>query len=506
MEVLRSIKKFASEERTAIICDGNTLGYRELYKYSEAFGSYLVEKYSNSKKPILIYGNKENLIIVCMMAALKSGRAYIPIDTTYPKERVEAIQEEVKADVLIDFSKGNTFHDIKVINEESLIKIIKEYDGKLCDEDNWIKDEDNAYILFTSGSTGKPKGVQISKKNIDTFVEWFKKYMNLDDRNGRILNQVSYSFDVSVMPIYLGLITGKTLISLSRDTLNDFKRLFNTLEMSNLEYWISTPALAEICVKDESFNRKLMPNIKQMFFAGEVLTKKLSKELFLRFGDNIRLINGYGPTEGTVLLSAIDIDKNMIEDSRSLPIGHPIDSGILKVVNSKGEEVKDGEKGELIALGNNISKGYYNNEELTNKSFFNCEVNGKKLRGYKTGDVVSFDNGVLYYYGRMDFQIKLNGYRIEIEDIENNLRKVTNVKNCVVLPIKNDENKVMYLTAFVTLNSESELSNLKTGIKIKKELGELIPSYMVPRNIKIIKKFPTNVNGKIDRKRLMEEI
>ena len=180
-------------------------------------------------------------------------------------------------------------------------------------------------------------------------------------------------------------------------------------------------------------------------------------------------------------------------------------TSVVKIVDEDGNEVEDRVKGEIVIVGPSVSKGYFNNEEKTQKSFFYDEYKGEKCRAYRTGDLGYYVDGNLYYCGRKDFQIKLNGYRIEIEDIENNLIKVSNVKNAAVVPVKKND-KIAYLTAFIQLKEDNGLSGLKNGIAIKKELANLIPSYMVPRNIKIIKEFPTNVNGKIDRKRLVEAV
>ncbi len=597
MDILHSVKKYANEGRLAVICDGEQLTYSELDKMSDAIATYFIKEYKEDKSPIVIHGNKENLILVLMLGALKSGRAYIPLDVTFPVERVKQVIDEVKAKIVINFTEEgldidkvynkesieNIISDLmgQVVSEENWVKddenayilftsgstgkpkgvqisknksienIISDLMGQVVSEENWVKDDENAYILFTSGSTGKPKGVQISKNNLDSFNNWFGRYMKLDDSNDVIMNQVSYSFDVSVIPIYLGLIHGKTLNSLSKKTLEDFKLLFTNLKESNIKEWVSTPALAEMCIKDSNFNSSLMPNLRTFFFAGEVLSKKLVKELMERF-KGVRIINGYGPTEGTVLLSAIDVTEKMLEDERSIPIGYPMEGGILKIVDDNGNTLKDGQKGELIALGKSISKGYFNNEEMTNKVFFYGEVNGKIIRGYRTGDLAYYENGIIYYCGRIskgyfnneemtnkvffygevngkiirgyrtgdlayyengiiyycgrkDFQIKLNGFRIELEDIENNLRKVSNVNNCVVFPVYKEE-KISHLASFVTLKEENELSSLKNSILIKDELKKYIPSYMIPRNIKVLKEFPINTNGKIDRKKLMEEL
>jgi len=175
----------------------------------------------------------------------------------------------------------------------------------------------------------------------------------------------------------------------------------------------------------------------------------------------------------------------------------------LRIEDENGNKLNDGEKGELVIVGDSVSIGYLNNPEMTNKVFFKTEDN---KQAYRTGDLGYYENGILYYSGRKDFQIKLNGFRIEIEDIENNFRKVENINNVAVLPVFNEENKISYLTAFVVLNVENELSNLKNATLIKSELKKFIPEYMIPRNIKILKQFPLNTNGKIDRKKLMEDL
>ena len=200
-----------------------------------------------------------------------------------------------------------------------------------------------------------------------------------------------------------------------------------------------------------------------------------------------------------------DMKRDMLKEDGSLPIGFPMKTAIVRIIDENGKELEEGEKGEIVIISPSVSKGYFNNLEKTQKSFFYDYYNGEKCRAYKTGDLGYYKDGRLYYCGRKDFQIKLNGYRIEIEDIENNLIKVSNVKNAAVVPV-NKNDKIAYLTAFVELKKENGLSGLKNGIAIKKELQRLIPSYMVPRNIKIINKFPVNVNGKIDRKKLLEAL
>ena len=318
------------------------------------------------------------------------------------------------------------------------------------------------------------------------------------------MNQAAYSFDLSVTSIYPGLCYGKTLHGLSKKTLANLKSLFEDLTNSNINIWVSTPSFAGMCVVEDSFNSNMLPGLEAMVFVGEVLPKTLCEELLNRF-PNTRIVNGYGPTEATVAVSANDMNRELLAKEGSLPIGYPMKTSVVKIVDEEGNEVPDNVKGEIIIVGPSVSKGYFNNPEKTEESFFYDEYKGQKCRAYKTGDLGYYVDGNLYYCGRKDFQIKLNGYRIEIEDIENNLIRVSNVKNAAVVPVKKDD-KIAYLTAFIELQEDNGLSNLKNGIAIKKELGQLIPSYMIPRNIKIVKEFPTNVNGKIDRKKLLEEV
>lgn len=504
MRILESIKKYAESSRIALTCDGKSMTYRELDDLSEAIGCFLLKESGENNTPIVIYGNKENMIMAVMMGALKSGRAYIPIDISYPKERVDTIIEEVNPDVLFDFSEGHIFNNVSVVHECDILSIYKEYKGINIDKSKWVKCDENAYILFTSGSTGKPKGVQISCNNLDNFIDWMKEYLQLDDSEEIFMNQAAYSFDLSVTSIYPGLCYGKTLHGFSKNTLSNLKKMFDDMKESDINFWVSTPSFAGMCVAEDSFNCRMLPHLKAMVFIGEVLPKTLCEELLNRFPDT-RIINGYGPTEATVGISANDINREILNAEGSLPIGYPMKTAYVKITDEDGNEVCEGEKGEIVIVSPSVSRGYFHNEEKTKASFFYDYFNGKKCRAYRTGDLGYYKEGRLYYCGRKDFQIKLNGYRIEIEDIENNLIKVRNIKNAAVVPVKKND-KIAYLTAFVELKEGNRLSGLKNGIAIKKELEKLIPSYMVPRNIKIVKQFPTNVNGKIDRKKLLEEI
>lgn len=501
MWILDELKKLSDSEKTALIHRERRISFRQLWQQSEAAASY-IKKICRTNAPIVIYGNKDIEITVLMLAALKTGRAYVPLDITFPASRVETIMQDVENELLFNFSdeKVNLAPGGKELNKEGLAQVIRDYAGDSVPETEYVQEEDNCYILFTSGSTGKPKGVQISKRNIVNFTEWFAKTCELSEGKQVVLNQVSYSFDVSVIPLYIYLSMGKTLFSIDKEMLDNTRMLFDYLKDSQIAAWVSTPAFLEICSFDDSFDETMLPQLENIILAGEVLTKKLVTALHRKFR-NAKVVNGYGPTEGTVLLSACEITDEMLVDEKSLPIGRVLKDGQYRICNEKEETVPEGETGELVVVSRSISKGYFKNPEQTAKAFFRTE---EGQMGYRTGDLVFEQGGLLYYVARKDTQVKLNGFRIELNDISSNLNLLEIVNNSVVLPVYKEE-RVAYLAAFVVLNERPEMSDLKIGIAIKKELKELVPSYMVPRKIVILDQFPMNINGKIDRKKLAEE-
>lgn len=501
MWLLTELKKRKNEDKPAVICRERSLTYRQLWEQSEQIAQGMLNALQ-TKAPILIYGNKNNEIIPVMVAALKTGRAYVPVDVTFPVERLNRIQMITEAEVVFNFSNVDLSElpdDCHVIQKNDYAEIIARPATEEVTEDKWVHGEDNCYILFTSGSTGDPKGVQITKNNILNFVGWFSSYAEVPEGSA-VLNQVSYSFDVSVIQIYIYLASGATLFSIDKGMIEDFGELFHYLEESAISSWVSTPAFIEMCTVYNSFNRELLPSLQKIILAGEVLTKKLTKALWDKF-PGVQVINGYGPTEGTVLLTCCEITREMVEDTENeLPIGRILDGGICWIEDGEHRPMgMNSGKGELVVCSDSISKGYFKNSGITAKHFYSSESGW----AYRTGDLVYAIGENIYYCGRIDFQIKLNGYRIELDDISANLNKVPQVENNVVLPVYRD-GRVAYIAAFVVLGQESEGSNVKMGIKIRKALSERIPSYMVPKKVIVLPEFPLNTNGKIDRKKLTE--
>lgn len=531
--IIDGVKKYSKTDRLAVICGEEKISYSQVEKCSNILGNIMLEKYKTDT-PVIILGNKDIMILVAMIGALKSGKAYVPIDTSSPIQRVKDIIETVNPEVIFDLSENaidiheilsdmNILSSVEIIDKDIFMDFLKlqEYEkfNTEIDSSHWVKDDENSYILFTSGTTGKPKGVQISTYNLDSFIGWMAPILDIDGSEIVVMDQPSYSFDLSVSSLYPGITLGATLYSIPSNLVLDFKKLYEELGKSNIKVWVSTPSFANMCLNDEIFDEKLLPEMRSMLFIGEVLPVAVAKSLMERF-PRARIINGYGPTEATVGISHVFIDKDHIESNKSLPVGVPMPNCKVKIVDENMKEVPNGEKGEIVIVGPSVSKGYYKNLENTKKSFYiedgNCfkdypspisELDKVlRLRAYKTGDLGAIeDDGNIKFFGRKDFQIKLNGYRIEIEDIENNLRKIHGVSSAVVLPVKKD-NEVVYLKAILVLENGLDTSKLQKTVKIKKELSSLIPKYMVPRSFDFIDEIPLNTNGKIDRKKLYRDM
>jgi len=495
MFILEALAKWASEDRKAIVYGDCALTFEELERQSNAFADYLLQTFGEDRTPILIYGHKELEIPVCMFGALKAGRGYVPVDTTFPAERVRQIAEEVEPKVIVDLYNMALSADA-VLDGNALQEIFAK--AAPAAPEHWIRPEQTAYMLFTSGSTGKPKGVQVTAGNIAAFDEGVEPWFQID--RGVFLNEISYSFDVSVCALYYALSRGMTLFTVDKTTLNDPQLLFEALRRSQIDFWVSTPSLAEICVQSEQFCRELLPKVQKFVFCGEVLTKKLCVQMMERF-PGVPVLNAYGPTEATVLVTAAEITPAMVADSRSIPIGYGFHNLETRIVDPQGNVLPDGEAGELLLLGDCVSPGYFRRPQLNEKAFFQEGT----CRGYRTGDLCEKVDGLIYYHGRLDGQVKLNGFRIELEDIENNLVRVENIARAAVLPVMQD-GKVVALTAFVLLEEPDGLPSLQRAKKIKAALASMVPAYMIPRKIVAVEAFPLNTNGKVDKKTLAAQL
>jgi D-alanine--poly(phosphoribitol) ligase subunit 1 len=467
----------------AHVSPGGRLTYAELGRGSDAVAAFIQRTLPDDTSPVAVVGHKEPEMLLGFLGSVKAGHPYVPLDVSLPPQRVERVLETAGASLVLTLS----------VIQEALAaaeapRVIR------------LKPEEPYYVMFTSGSTGEPKGVTITLGCLTSFVEWMLAEHRFADGQEVFLNQAPFSFDLSVMDTYLSLVTGGTLVSLTSSEIADPRRLYRSLGSSCITTWVSTPSFAQLCLAERGFNASMLPTLRRFLFCGETLPPTVAAQLLQRF-PGAQVWNTYGPTEATVATTSIRIDQDILRRNPTLPVGRPKPDCRITIVGSDGCPVADGKRGEIMIAGPNVSPGYINRPDLTQRSFFNLDG----LQAYRTGDWGHFEDDVLFFEGRVDSQIKLHGYRIEIGDIEANLRALTGVRDAVVAPLYRNT-QVDALAAFVIADRVLPETGFEAALRLRHALAERVPAYMVPRVVQLVASFPMTPNGKVDRRALAESV
>ncbi len=470
--------------KTAHISDSRSMSYGELGSRSDSLAAWLDTELGDRRSPVAILGHKEPEMLVAFLAAVKTGRPYVPIDRSTPHSRVERVMEISQAGILLDPERV-----------ASLSSTRASYNPV-----NRVQEQDPFYILFTSGSTGEPKGVVITLANLQHYLVWMRTDYPFKAGQEVFLNHAPFTFDLSVHDIYLALSTGGTLFSLTKETAADLKQLFVALRTSGATQWMSTPSFAQMCMIEKGFNHQMLPDMQRFFFCGETLAPETAAQMIERFS-TADILNTYGPTEATIAVTSVPVTKDLLDQWNPLPIGRVMPGTRILIRDAQGNEVAPGERGEIVIAGPNVSPGYLLRPDLTEKAFAPFE----NTRCYKTGDWGRCRDGMVFCEGRMDNQIKLHGHRIELGDMESNLRDLAEVADAVVLPVRKGD-RVDSVAAFVVLSGAKSRTDFEQAAALKKQLGERVPPYMIPRKFTFLESFPMNANGKADRKKLAESL
>ena len=417
-------------------------------------------------------------MLVAIYALMKLEITYIPIDIIYPKNRTEKIIAASKSQFIINTTSEKLNYENTselVLNQNTF-----DYHQQLDEHQTANKSNDPlVYIIFTSGSTGEPKGVQISTSAIQSFVRWMTSDFNFTDQDV-FINSAILSFDLSVFEVMTFAGMGGTILLNTKECSSDPSLLMPRIQKYTGSVWVSTPSFA--LVYSRMTNEPLLDSVRTFLFCGEILPHGLAKNLIRNF-KNTSILNTYGPTEATVATTLVEITEEILNTYNPLPVGFPKKESQLLI-----------EGGEIIIVGPNVSDGYLNDPLLNAKKF--ALMNGQKA--FRTGDNGLLKDGMLFFSGRDDDFVKLHGYRIELNEITTAINNLDYVYQGETIALKRDETVKKIVSLIQLKNAEMEISI----DKIKQDIALVLPVYMIPADIKLVKEIPLNQNGKTDKKQL----
>jgi len=455
-----------------------------------------------AEQTIAVHATPDLHTYAAILATLASGRAYTPIHPQQPPERSWSCLQQVGTRAMLQSGPASDFqrwlaaagHDVAV-HDTTTAEAAERFREPVPPQP-----DDVAYLLFTSGSTGTPKGVPIYHRNLATF------FAALLDSTGfafgaddRFLQMFDLTFDLSVMSAFAPLLLGaSSYIPSTKGT--GYLSVLRVLERHQITVALMVPSV--LAFLDKYFDEIRLPQLKYSMFCGEALPAPLASG-WSACVPNARLFNVYGPTEATIFCTAYEVPTDgspILSHQGVVSIGRPLKGTRLLVGNDHGSLAPPGETGELLLAGGQVTNQYWKNPEKTAAAFTQVLDGESLIDVYRTGDLAYEQDGQFYYCGRLDSQVKIAGYRVELGEIEFHARKLPAVVNAAAVARK-DASGNYVLRLF--LESHQPVSDAAIA-EYRALLGRALPSYMVPQKIDVVPNLPLNQNGKIDRKRLGE--
>ena len=489
---------------SAVIFEGNFVSYDWLNQRANQLARLIQMKYKPGRVIIALYAEKNVEMIVGILAILKSGCSYLPIDSKYPAERIQYMLQDSKTELIL--TQGNLKKNIENKVKTNLIAIDEEWEEILkCDCSNLnfvVASDDTAYVIYTSGSTGKPKGVVLNHRGrVNNFFDFNKRFhIGVKDR---ILAVSSVGFDMCAYDVLGTLMAGATVVLPNQDMEVQPFHWLSLIDEQQVTIWHSVPLLLEMLCKSKAARKnKSLESIRLVLLGGDWISVKLSDK-FREFNRNAVLISLGGATEASMDSIIYEI-KEVSESWVSIPYGRPMYNQKAYILDEKLNFLPQGVIGELYIGGVGVADGYYNRKELTQERFLNLNYGGITDRIYKTGDLARFlEDGCIQLIGRNDFQVKIDGVRIELGEIEKKILEYQGVKAVVCLAVNGFDGRKKLVAAVEVKEFEIEQKAWVSGIKnfLKHGFSEkFIPEYYV-----FWDRLPVTPNGKIDRNQLLEK-
>ena len=502
----------------AIIAGKQTLTYGQLEDQSNRLAHLILQSGCQRGDRVCLFMDKSPAAVIAMHGIMKADCVYVPIDVTSPPPRMLRIITSCRPQlILADYKSVKPLDavlpevpadqrpmvgcmDAKAIRTEACQSIFDASDMQHMEatalESN-LSPEDPAHILFTSGSTGTPKGVVLSHRNVTHFVDWGREYFGItcDDR---ISGHPPLHFDLSTFDIYGSLSAGAQLhmVPAMANLLPNLLTKF--IRDAELTQWLSVPSALTLMARSETVSENDFPSLRRLLWGGEVLPTPTLIHWMNRL-PHVQFTNLYGPTETTIASSYYTVPASPTDSRHPIPIGQPCDGENLFVLDSNLNPVPQGTQGDLYISGQGLSLEYWEDPEKSAEVFLASGDSSSNEKIYRTGDLAYVgDDGLFYFMGRNDSQIKSRGYRIELGEVETAMNALGMLKDCAVVgvPTGGFEGTAI-CCAFV---SETDVP----PESLRSNASKLLPSYMLPTRWQSFSSLPKTGNGKTDRQRLME--
>jgi amino acid adenylation domain-containing protein len=505
----------------AIVMGNQTLTYGQLETSSNQLAHLLQQSGCKKGDRVCILMPKSPAAIVSMIGILKAGCMHVPIDSATPAARIRHIFDSCENRWILAAGRVTSLLD-ELLADPALRDrtSVGWLDSPAPSGDNFspaftragldaapanalpqqCSAEDGSHILFTSGSTGVPKGVVITHSNVATFVAWALKHYGINDTD-RFSGHTPFHFDLSTFDIFGAITAGAQLHLVPPETALLPPKLADFIRDSELTQWFSVPSVLNYLSKFNAVKQNDFPSLRRVLWCGEVLPTPALIYWMERL-PKVRFSNLYGPTEATIASSYYDVTVCPTDPKAAIPIGKACDGEKLLVLDEKLQPVPPREIGDLYIAGAGLSPGYWRDPQKTAAAFRSDPHDGSLAgRLYRTGDLAWQDeDGLIYFVGRADTQIKVRGYRIELGEIETALNSMGKLQECAVVAIPTDNfGGWMICCAYVVrAGDDVSLGDLREHLK------KLVPNYMFPTRWMAFDALPKNANGKIDRPLLKE--
>jgi amino acid adenylation domain-containing protein len=486
--IAESAQKFA--DRIAASDDYTRLTYKEFITRRDIVAAAMLE---TAQKPlagerIALVMNRSVEAFLCIHACIELNAVFVPIDPAYPEERIRLTLDDCRPALVVHDEERAALANVKSISTRALVNLRPRLGA---DFSRSVADPAAlAYIIYTSGTTGRPKGVAVTRHNLSHYVRSTEAEFFLHDRHRGVALATSLSFDASILSLFTPLLQGCE-IKLIRENVMVLA-MEQVVDDPDVTFSVMTPSHLQIIV---GFGRKPASRWLCLVSGGESLTPELCHRVLELFGPQLALKNVYGPTEATVSVAHHRFDPGL-DTGPTVPIGGPIDCAGLYILRDDRTPCSEGEEGEIFIGGYAVTNGYWNDEAMTRERFVPDPFTGKGMM-YRSGDRAVYRNGHIFFAGRKDEQVKVNGYRIEPEEIATRMKEYPGVTNAAVL-IDESGSRPALVGFFVTAPGAKVIAQ-----EVSSFLARFLPRFMIPSSFCEVAEIPLTLNGKVNRQELL---